>query len=51
VPAVVLGSRLDRAETVVTLADKIGWEKRKGYKEDSVATAALFGSRTGQGIY
>jgi hypothetical protein len=41
------GSRLDPAETVVTLADRIGWEKRKGYPADSVASAALFGSRNG----
>jgi hypothetical protein len=50
-PGVAWGSRLDGAETIVTLADRIGWQTREGYPERSVEAAALFGSRNARGIY
>jgi hypothetical protein len=50
-PAVAQASMLDGTETILTLPDGIPWKLRPDYPKDSVASAPLFGSRTGQGIY
>ena len=50
-PGVGRGSTLDPAETVLTLPADIPWALRPEYPRDSVASAALFGSRSGTGIY
>ena len=44
-------STLNPSETILTLPADIPWQLRPEYPEDSVASAPLFGSRSGQGIY
>ena len=44
-------STLDPSETILALPADIPWQLRPEYPEDSVASAPLFGSRSGQGIY
>jgi hypothetical protein len=50
-PMVAEASALDPAETVLTVPADIPWKLRPDYPENSVTSAALFGSRTGNGIY
>ena len=50
-PLAARGSTLDPAETIVTLPADIAWKLRPDYPPDSVMSAPLFGSRTGNGIY
>ncbi len=50
-PMAARGSRLDPAETILTLPADISWQPRPDYPKDSVVSAPLFGSRSGAGIY
>ena len=50
-PAASRASTLNPAETILTLPAGIPWQTRPDYPKDSVTSAPLFGSRTGDGIY
>ena len=50
-PVAARASNLDPAETILTLPADIPWRLRPDDPEDSVATAPLFGSRSGVGLY
>ncbi len=50
-PAAAHASRLDPAETIIASPENIPWKPRPDYPENSVISAPLFGSRSGQGIY
>ncbi len=44
-------STLDPTETILTLPPDIPWKTRPDYPKNSVTSAPLFGSRTGNGLY
>jgi hypothetical protein len=50
-PGVARASKLDPAETIITLPAAIPWKIRPDYPKDSVTSAPLYGSRTGSGLY
>lgn len=44
-------SKLDPAETMITLPDQIDWKTRSNWPKDSVAQANLFGDLNQPGLY
>ncbi len=54
-PSLLIGeakaSKLDPAETIITLKDKLDWQTRPNWPENSVASVPLFGDLSGEGIY
>jgi hypothetical protein len=50
-PTASQASPLDPSETILTLPAGIPWKLRPDYPKDSVTSAPLFGSRTGNGLY
>ena len=50
-PASTQASPLDPAETILTLPTDIPWQLRPDYPKDSVTSAPLFGTRSGEGLY
>lgn len=50
-PASTQASPLDPAETILMLPADIPWQLRPDYPKDSVTSAPLFGTRSGEGLY
>ena len=50
-PDAAHASALDPTETILVLPANIPWKRRPGDPKNSVASASLFGSRSGNGIY
>jgi hypothetical protein len=51
VPVTARASPLDPAQTLLTPPKDVPWKTRSDYPTDSVISAPLFGSRSGNGLY
>ena len=51
IPVAAEASPLDPAKTILTLPAEVPWKVRPDYPRDSVVSAPLFGSRSGNGVY